>query len=102
VIFFVLFYHLSSVTQQKILLDIIPKNLQVQNISHTTQHTTHNTQKQDELLLPYPQQLCPISPWQHLPWPQIMVLQLPTSLLQAPGSGIALAMAGSLGFGTLN
>ncbi len=61
VICFVLFYHLSSVTYQKILLDIIPKNWQVQNITHT-HNTQHNTQKQDEPLPPYHQRLCPISP----------------------------------------
>jgi hypothetical protein len=54
--------------------------------------------EQDEPLPPYPQQLCPISPWQHLPWPQIMVPRLPTSLLQAPGGGFTLAAAGSLGW----
>jgi hypothetical protein len=63
-----------------------------------THNTQHNTQKQDEPLPPYPQQVCPISPWQHLPWPQIMVPQLPTSLLQAPGSGFALAAGGFLGW----
>ncbi len=69
-----------------------------QHTTHNTQHTKHNTQKQDEPLPPYPQQLCPISPWQHLPWPQIMVPRLLTSLLQAPGSGLALTTAGSLGW----
>jgi hypothetical protein len=67
------------------------------NIAHT-QNTQHNTQKQDEPLSSYPQRLCPISPWQHLPWPQIMVPWIPTSLLQAPGGGFALAVAGSLGW----
>ncbi len=75
-----------------------PKNWQVQNIAHT-HNTQHNTQKQDEPLpLYHPQQLCPISPWQHLKRPQIMVPRLPTSLLQAPGGGFALAAAGSLGW----
>jgi hypothetical protein len=65
---------------------------------HTHTQHKHNTQKQDEPLPSYPQRLCPISPWQHLPWPQIMVPRLPTSLLQAPGGGFALAAAGSLGW----
>ncbi len=63
--------------------------------THTPEHTMHNTQ-QDEPLPPYPQRLCPTSQWQHLPWPQVMALQLLTSLLQAPGNGFALATAGSL------
>ncbi len=66
--------------------------------THTTHNTQHNTQKQDEPLPPYPQRLCPISPWQHMPWPQIMVPRLPTSLLKAPSGGFALAAAGSLGW----
>ncbi len=73
------------------------KNQQVQNIAHTRK-TQHNTQKQDVPLPPYPQRLCPISPWQHLSWPQIMVPHPPTSLLQVPGGGFALAAAGSFGW----
>jgi hypothetical protein len=47
----------------------------------------HNQHKQDELPPPYPQLLCPISPWQHLPWYQIMAQGLPISLSKAPGGG---------------
>jgi hypothetical protein len=65
---------------------------------HTHTQHKHNTQKQDEPLPPYPQQLRPISPWQHLPWHQIMVPRLSTSLLQAPGGELALAAAGSHGW----
>jgi hypothetical protein len=82
---------------KKNLPDTNPKNQQVQNIAHT-HNTQHNTQKQYEPLPPYPQWLCPLSSWQHLPWPQIMVPRLPTSLLQAPGGGFALAGAGSFGW----
>jgi hypothetical protein len=78
---------------------ISPKKMTGNNIAHT-HNTQHNTQKQDEPLSPYPQWLCPIFPWQHLPWPQIMVPQLPTSLLQVPGGGFALAAAVSLGWDT--
>jgi hypothetical protein len=54
----------------------------------------HNKQKEDELLPPYPQHLCPILPWQHLPWPKIMGPQLPMSLLTAPVGGFAIGAAG--------
>ncbi len=97
--FFLFYSTIYLAWSNKIFYWIIPKKWQDQPITHThTQHTIHNTQYQDEPLPSYPQQLCPISPWQHLPWPQIMVPRLPTSLLQAPGSGFTLTVAGSLGW----
>jgi hypothetical protein len=59
-----------------------------------TQH-----KKQDELLLPYPEQLCPILPWHHPPWPQIMAPQLPMSLLKAPSGRFAINTAGAFAWG---
>jgi hypothetical protein len=58
----------------------------------------HNKQKQDEPP-PHPQHFCPIMPWHHPPWPQIMVPQLPMSLLKAPGGGFAINMACSFAWG---
>ncbi len=65
---------------------------------HTHTHNTNTTHKNKmSRCLPTPSGFA-ISPWQHLPWPQIVVPRLPTSLLQAPGGGFALAVAGSLGW----
>jgi hypothetical protein len=51
---------------------------------------SHNTQ-QDEPPSPYSYWLCPILPWQHLPWPKIiMPPQLPMSPSNAPGGRISL------------
>jgi hypothetical protein len=60
----------------------------------------HNKQKQDEPLPPYPQHLCPILPWQHLPWYQIMALQVLMIPSKAPGGGFAIAAAGTFAWGT--
>ncbi len=37
---------------------------------------------------PYLQWLCPVFPWSHPPWPQIMVPRLPMSPLQVPGGRV--------------
>jgi hypothetical protein len=62
-----------------------------------TQHTTEHTKTQ-QATASLPPAALPYNSMQHLPWPQIMVLPLPTSLLQAPGSGFPLATAVSLGW----
>ncbi len=64
---------------------------------NTTQHTTHilHNNQQNELP-PYPQWLCPLSPWVGQQRPQILAPRLPMGTLQAPGAGFAHAMAGSL------
>jgi hypothetical protein len=61
-------------------------------------HFTYRTYGRRCRHLSYPQRLCPISPWQHLPWPKIMVPPFSMSLLQVPGGGFVLATAGSLGW----
>ncbi len=84
-----------------IIRDVVTKNYTVISPKKMTgkkhcTHTQHTTQrKKTSRCLPTPSGFA-LSPWQHLPWPQIMVPRLPTSLLQAPGGGFALAAAGSL------
>jgi hypothetical protein len=61
---------------------------------NTAQNTTHNNQQNEPP--PYPQRLCPLSPWVGQRRPQILAPRLPMGPLQAPGAGFAHATAGSL------
>ncbi len=64
------------------------------NTTQNTTHILHNNQQNE--LPPYPQQLCPLSPWVGQQRPQILAPRLRMGPLQAPGTGFVHATAGSL------
>jgi hypothetical protein len=58
------------------------------------QHTTHNTQQPTKMShrCPTSQRLCPLLPWQHPPWLQLLVQRLPTSPCKACTGGFGGAL----------
>ena len=65
-------------------------------LSHTTHTHTH-----DEPLLPYPERLCPLSPWVGQRCDQIMAPPLPIAMRRRRAIGVALAVVGLLVWGGL-
>ncbi len=51
---------------------------------------------------PYPQRLCPPSPWHHPPWTQIGAPRLPRSLMETPSARAAARCVWSLCLGRQN
>ena len=64
------------------------------NTTQNTTHILHNNQQNE--LQPYPQRLCPLSPWVEQQCPQILVPRLPMGPLQAPDAGFVHVTAGYL------
>ncbi len=64
------------------------------NTTQNATHILHNNQQNEPP--PYPQRLCPLSPWVEQRRPQILAPRLPMGPLQALGAGFVHAMAGSL------
>ncbi len=64
------------------------------NTTQNTTHILHNNQQNEPT--PYPQRLCPLSPWVGQRRPQILAPHLPMGPLQVPDAGFAHATAVSL------
>jgi hypothetical protein len=64
---------------------------------NTTPHILHNNQQNE--LPPYPQRLCPLSPWVEQQRPQVLAPPLPDAICRSQAIGLALNVVGSFIWG---
>ena len=67
------------------------------NTTQNTTHILHNNQQNE--LLPYPQWLCPLSPWVEQQRPQILAPPLPNAIRRLQAIKLVLDVIGSLIWG---
>ncbi len=67
------------------------------NTTQNTTHILHNNQQNEPS--PYPQRLCPLSPWVEQRRPQILALPLHNAIRRLQAVGLALDVVGSLIWG---